>query len=198
MLERISDRTATMNEAHLHLLITHLPVLGVGFGTLLLAFGTVRDNRMMQRTALGVLLLAGLAAGAAYLTGEGAEEAIEGTIAGIDPYIEQHEEAGVVGLVAAGLAGAMALVVLASSRKGRALSRALVVLNLVFGLAAGLIGAFGLTRLLRGFLYRVSPIDPMAFLVGLLVVVVAVLVAALRPAGRAARVDPMTSMRTEH
>jgi putative ABC transport system permease protein len=66
---------------------------------------------------------------------------------------------------------------------------------LVVGLTAGLIGAVGLTRLLQGFLYRVSPIDPTAFLVALVVVVVAVVAAALRPAGRAARVDPIASIR---
>jgi ABC-type antimicrobial peptide transport system permease subunit len=46
-------------------------------------------------------------------------------------------------------------------------------------------------------LYRVSPVDPAAFLAALVVVVLALLVAVVRPAGRAARVDPMASMRTE-
>jgi hypothetical protein len=65
------------------------------------------------------------------------------------------------------------------------------------GLGVGLVAALALTWLLRGFLYRVSPVDPVAFVAGLLIVVVAVLVASIRPAGRAARVDPMVSMRTE-
>ena len=69
-----------------------------------------------------------------------------------------------VGLVAAGLAGAMALVVLASSRKGRALSRALVVLNLVFGLAAS--GALAWVANLGGQIghpeIRSSQIPPLA------------------------------------
>jgi len=68
---------------------------------------------------------------------------------------------------------------------------------LVIGLTVGLIGALGLTRLLQGFLYRVSPIDPAAFLAALVVVVAAVLIAALRPAGRAARVDPIASIRSD-
>jgi hypothetical protein len=41
------------------------------------------------------------------------------------------------------------------------------------GLTAGLLAALGLTRLLRGFLYRVSPVDPVAFAGALLVVVAA-------------------------
>lgn len=125
-----------MNGAHLHLIVTHLPVLGVGFGALLLALGLFRKNRVMQQTALGVLVLAGLAAGAAYWTGEGAEEAIENQLGAGKSFLELHEEAGLIGLGMAGLAGAMALIVLASGRKGRELSRGLAALNLVFALVA--------------------------------------------------------------
>jgi hypothetical protein len=126
-----------MNGAHLHLIVTHLPVLGFGFGALLLAFGLIRKNRVVQQTALGVLVLAGLAAGAAYWTGEGAEEAIESQLGAGKPFIELHEEAGLIGLGLAGLAGSMALIVLATGRKGRELSRGLAALNLVFALIAG-------------------------------------------------------------
>jgi predicted permease len=65
------------------------------------------------------------------------------------------------------------------------------------GLAAGLVGALGLTRLLQGFLYHVSPIDPLAFLVTTVIVAASVLLAALRPARRASKIDPMSSIRVE-
>ena len=125
-----------MNGAHLHLIVTHLPVLGTGFGTLLLGLGLIRRSRVIQQLALSVLVLAGVTAGAAYLTGEGAEEAVEGTLGAGTPYLERHEETGLVGLVAAGIAGGMALVVLASGRRGRPLSKGLAVLNLVIAVAA--------------------------------------------------------------
>ena len=127
---------ARMNGAHLHLIVTHVPVLGVGFGALLLALGLVRKHRVLQQTALVVLVLAGLAAGAAYWTGEGAEEAIENQLGAGQSYLERHEEAGLIGLATAAFAGAMALVVLASGRKGRPLARGLAALNLIFALAA--------------------------------------------------------------
>jgi predicted permease len=65
------------------------------------------------------------------------------------------------------------------------------------GLAAGLPGAVALTRLLQSFLYRVGPLDPLAFLAAILVLAATVLLAALRPATRAARIDPMSSIRVE-
>jgi len=65
------------------------------------------------------------------------------------------------------------------------------------GLATGIAGAVGLTRLLQGFLFRITPVDPVAFLGAIAVVAAAVLVASLRPASRAARIDPVASMRLE-
>jgi putative ABC transport system permease protein len=60
------------------------------------------------------------------------------------------------------------------------------------GTAIGVIGAIGLTRLLEKALFEVNPLDPVAFgwaAVGLGVVA---MVAALLPARRATRVDPVT------
>lgn len=125
-----------MNGAHLQLIVTHLPVLGVGFGTALLALGLFRNNRVMQQTDLGVLVLAGLAPGAAYWTGEGAEEAIESQLGAGKAFLQLHEEAGLFKLGMAGLAGGMALIVLAGGRKGRPLSRGLAAFNLIFALVA--------------------------------------------------------------
>jgi hypothetical protein len=125
-----------MNGAHLHLIVTHLPVLGTAFGTLLLGFGLFRGSRVIQQLALGVLVLAGVTAGAAYLTGEGAEEVIERALGARKPYLDRHEEAGLVGLVAAGIAGGMALVVLVSGWRGRPLSKGLALLNFVLAVAA--------------------------------------------------------------
>jgi putative ABC transport system permease protein len=65
------------------------------------------------------------------------------------------------------------------------------------GLTAGLLAALGLTRPLEGFLYRVSPLDPVAFIVALFAVVLTGVVASILPSGRAARVDPMSSMRAD-
>jgi predicted permease len=66
---------------------------------------------------------------------------------------------------------------------------------LAIGMTVGVIGSLALTSLLRGFLYRVSPLDPTAFLAALVLVAAAVLVAAVRPARRAASVDPIASIR---
>jgi putative ABC transport system permease protein len=65
------------------------------------------------------------------------------------------------------------------------------------GVAAGTLGAMGVTRVLTSLLYGVGPLDAVSF-IGMAVVLVCVAVlASYVPARRAARVDPMVALRNE-
>jgi putative ABC transport system permease protein len=55
--------------------------------------------------------------------------------------------------------------------------------------------AFG--RILKSLLYGVTPQDPCAWGVALIILSVVSFAAALRPAMRAARIDPMSPLRAE-
>ena len=70
-------------------------------------------------------------------------------------------------------------------------------LQMVVGLALGLAGAFGLTRLIGIFMYEVSPTDPLTFGVVFVVLAVTALLAGLLPARRASRVDPLVALRAD-
>ena len=65
------------------------------------------------------------------------------------------------------------------------------------GLALGLLAAVGLSRLLRGQLYGVSPTDPLAYGAVAVLLGVVALLACWGPARRAARVDPMVALRCD-
>jgi putative ABC transport system permease protein len=64
----------------------------------------------------------------------------------------------------------------------------------LWGMALGLAGAFGLTRLIRSQLYGVEPSDPATYLMVAVVLATVALAATLAPALRAARVDPAIAM----
>jgi putative ABC transport system permease protein len=65
------------------------------------------------------------------------------------------------------------------------------------GLIVGLAGAVGVTRVLRTFLFEVTPTDPIAFTIVTLLLVVVGLIAAWLPARRATRIDPCAALRAE-
>jgi putative ABC transport system permease protein len=65
------------------------------------------------------------------------------------------------------------------------------------GTAVGLAGAFGLARVLRSFLFGVTPHDPLVLVVTPLVLIAVALMAMWVPAHRATRLDPATTLRSE-
>lgn len=65
------------------------------------------------------------------------------------------------------------------------------------GLAIGLAGAFALTGVMKSLLFQVSALDPIAFVIACASMTLVGLLAVFVPASRAARVDPVTTLRDE-
>ena len=65
------------------------------------------------------------------------------------------------------------------------------------GLAAGLLAAAALTRLIRALLFEVSPGDPISLAAAIAALVITAALAAWIPARRATGVDPMAALREE-
>jgi predicted permease len=65
------------------------------------------------------------------------------------------------------------------------------------GIAAGLVLALAAARLMRGFLYGVSPFDPDTFVVVSLALALTAALACLLPARRVMRVDPIEALRAD-
>ena len=65
------------------------------------------------------------------------------------------------------------------------------------GVAVGLAGAMVLSRVLAGFVYGVSALDPASYAAAVVVLVGAATLAAYRPARTAAGMDPLAVLRNE-
>jgi hypothetical protein len=103
-----------MNLVHVHLFLTHVPVLGTVFGLLLLIAALARHSDDVRRAAFATFVACALVAVPTYLTGEAAEDAVEDLPGVTDALIERHEDLGgwalalVVTLGVVGLTGSLA------------------------------------------------------------------------------------------
>jgi len=81
-----------MSWTHLHLMLNHLPVLGVPALLLLLAWALVRRSPAVARAALWGTVLLAPAAQLVSLAGEQSEEQIEQVVPIDEAVVERHEE----------------------------------------------------------------------------------------------------------
>jgi glucan phosphoethanolaminetransferase (alkaline phosphatase superfamily) len=84
---------------HLHLILNHIPVIGIYFGLLLLITGLLKKNGFIKYLALWLLLILAIIALPVYFSGEGAEETVDKMPFTSDEILEKHEWAGQLSLV---------------------------------------------------------------------------------------------------
>ena len=81
-----------MNAAHLHLLLNHVPLVGLLFSAIILALGLLRSNESFIRIGLLIVLISGVFAVPTFLSGEPAEKVIEQFSGFSEELVEAHEE----------------------------------------------------------------------------------------------------------
>jgi formate hydrogenlyase subunit 3/multisubunit Na+/H+ antiporter MnhD subunit len=136
-----------MNAAHFHLLVNHLPVIGILIGILVLLAGFAWKQPAVKATSAGIFVFSALGAIAAFLSGEGAEEAVEGMSGVSETLIHHHEEMAKLFLgmaVGLGVVSVAALVLgLRRSGYARWLYLLLLLLGLGNAVAAGMVASSG-------------------------------------------------------
>ena len=115
-----------MSGPHIHLLLNHIPVIGMLIGLVIFTLGVWRKNDSWTRLALGLFAAVALVAIATMLTGESAEEAVENLPGVSESLMETHEDAAKLAAIGAYVLGAISLVALLWVRR-RPLPRALTV-----------------------------------------------------------------------
>ena len=80
-----------MNQAHLHMVFNHFPIIGLFFGIGILAYGIIKKQTILVNTAYVIFIVCMIMAKATMMTGEGAEEIVEELGISHD-IIHEHEE----------------------------------------------------------------------------------------------------------
>lgn len=81
-----------MNDAHLHLVVNHFPIIGTIFGLGILIAGIVIKNNTIKNIAYILFIVSAIFAAISMSTGEGAEEIAEKLPSVTDEFIHEHEE----------------------------------------------------------------------------------------------------------
>ncbi len=105
-----------MNGAHLHLMINHVPIIGLALCLALLLAGQWRKNPELLRAGLVALVIVALISIPVYLSGEPAEEIIEELPGMSDDLIHAHEDAAIWAFIGLEVLGALALLGLMAFR----------------------------------------------------------------------------------
>jgi uncharacterized membrane protein len=108
-----------MNFAHIHLILNHIPVVGIPVALLFLVYGFLKRNLEIQKCALWVLVGLALVTLPVYFTGDPAEKVIKHFPEVRKTFIEPHEEAAEFSLIVTLISGAVALVALLFQKEER-------------------------------------------------------------------------------
>lgn len=108
-----------MSLVHLHLLLNHIPVVGILFAVIAFTTALIFRETVSIRFALVFIVALALVTGAVYLTGEPAEEVVEELVGVSESAMEAHEDAAKTATVAMSILGAFSLVALLAFRNRR-------------------------------------------------------------------------------
>lgn len=81
-----------MNEAHLHMVFNHFPIIGTIFGLGILVYGIISKNNSVKNVSYVLFIISALFAFLSMSTGEGAEEMVEDMPNIGHHIIHEHEE----------------------------------------------------------------------------------------------------------
>src|SRR3970040_660350 len=81
-----------MNDAHLHMVVNHFPIIGTILGLGILITGMILKNNSVKSTAYCLFIVAAVFAAFSMGTGEGAEELVEDMPSVGKQIIHEHEE----------------------------------------------------------------------------------------------------------
>ena len=97
-----------MNLAHLHLVLNHIPMIGIPVALAFMAHGIFQKNSATQRFALMTLLVLAICILPIYFTGEPAEKVVEHLPGVTESFIEAHEDAAKASMILTLITGGLA------------------------------------------------------------------------------------------
>lgn len=123
-----------MDQTHLHLVITHLPIFGSILGAFVLLYGLWKKSDSTNIAAYYVCIFSAIGGVVAYLTGESAEETAENIQGIAKSAIEGHEDFAINALISLIILGVASIGGIFVTIKKPSISRTFAVIVLLISL----------------------------------------------------------------
>jgi hypothetical protein len=81
-----------MNNAYLHIMFTHLPMVGLGFAFLMHLYALYSKNFELKKLVFWLYIIVGLMALPAFFTGDGGSEFLQSILKVSEEVTENHEQ----------------------------------------------------------------------------------------------------------
>ncbi|TDE07304.1 hypothetical protein [Flavobacterium sandaracinum] len=126
-----------MNDAHLHMVVNHFPIIGTIFGIGILIAGIFLNNNSVKNTACILFIVAAIFGAFSMGTGEGAEEMVEDFPNIGKAIIHEHEELAEKFALVLYVTGVFALISLLATVKKFRLAKIFSLITLILALISG-------------------------------------------------------------
>lgn len=131
-----------MNDAHLHMVFNHFPIIGTIFGLGILITGIVTKNKSIKNVSYVLFIIAAITAYISMSTGEGAEELVEDLPSVGKKIIHDHEEIAEKLALVLYLLGAVSMLGLYTTSKNHSKAKLVSFIVAVIAAAGIVLGKF--------------------------------------------------------
>lgn len=128
-----------MNEAHLHLIVNHFPIIAPILGLIVLLGGFLTRSAIVKRVACSLFIIGALFTFAAGATGEGAEHAVKELGISHD-IVHEHEEAAEIFILFSYALGVAAIAGLWANYRNKSFSTIVNVVIVALSIVAIFLG----------------------------------------------------------
>jgi uncharacterized membrane protein len=137
-----------MNWPHVHLMINHIPVIGIPGVILLLVYSLVRKSEEVKMVSFGLFVLIALLTFAVFFTGDAAQDTVKKLPGVTEAAIDRHEEMADYTLMLVETLGVLSLAGLVFLRRFGRIPKVIVILVLLMSLITAVVA--GVTANLGG------------------------------------------------
>lgn len=127
-----------MNDAHLHLVVNHFPIIGTFFGIAILITGILLKNNSIKNISYVLFIVSAIFGAFSVGTGEGAEEIVEDFPNIGKAIIHEHEELAEKFALILYVTGVFAMISLIATAKKFRLTKIFSLITLALALISGI------------------------------------------------------------